>query len=118
LDSIGHRIAQKLKTGMLVNLDIGIPTIWNEEYFDVVRNEIRHHREWIMSALPPKADIAERDWHVRFVPRADILKRRAAIHWTIAMFTPCKERHRVVSACPARRPAKPSVMRGISFTHY
>jgi hypothetical protein len=21
-----------------------------------------------MSALPPKADIAERDWHVRFVP--------------------------------------------------
>jgi hypothetical protein len=30
LDSIGHRIAQKLKTGMLVNLDIGIPTVWNE----------------------------------------------------------------------------------------
>jgi hypothetical protein len=26
-----------------------------------------------MSALPPKADIAERDWHVRFVPKADIL---------------------------------------------
>src|SRR5262249_19522267 len=25
-----------------------------------------------MSALPPKADIAERDWHVRFVPIADI----------------------------------------------
>ena len=25
-----------------------------------------------MSALPPKADIAERDWHVRFVPKADI----------------------------------------------
>jgi len=22
-----------------------------------------------MSALPPKADIAERDWHVRFVPK-------------------------------------------------
>jgi hypothetical protein len=26
----------------------------------------------IMSALPPKADIAVGDWHVRFVPRADI----------------------------------------------
>jgi hypothetical protein len=25
-----------------------------------------------MSALPPKADIAERDWHVRFVPMVDI----------------------------------------------
>src|SRR5262249_3137752 len=24
-----------------------------------------------MSALPPKADIAECDWHVRFVPKAD-----------------------------------------------
>ena len=25
-----------------------------------------------MSAIPPKADIAERDHHVRFVPKADI----------------------------------------------
>ena len=25
-----------------------------------------------MSALPPKADIAERDWHVRFVPQAEL----------------------------------------------
>jgi hypothetical protein len=24
-----------------------------------------------MSALPPKADIAENDWHVRFGPEAD-----------------------------------------------
>ena len=30
-----------------------------------------------MSALPPKADIPESDWHVRFVPKADILKRRS-----------------------------------------
>ena len=29
----------------------------------------------LMSALPPKADIAERDWHVRFVPNADIMQR-------------------------------------------
>jgi hypothetical protein len=27
-----------------------------------------------MSALPPKADIAERDRHVRFVPKADIVR--------------------------------------------
>jgi hypothetical protein len=26
----------------------------------------------VMSALPPKADIVERDWHVRFVPKADM----------------------------------------------
>jgi hypothetical protein len=25
-----------------------------------------------MSALPPKADIDEGDWHVRLVPKADI----------------------------------------------
>jgi hypothetical protein len=30
-----------------------------------------------MFALPPKADIAERDWNVRFVPKADIADRRA-----------------------------------------
>ena len=27
-----------------------------------------------MSALLPKADIIEREWHVRFVPKADILR--------------------------------------------
>jgi hypothetical protein len=27
-----------------------------------------------MSALPPKADIVQRDRHVRFVPKADILR--------------------------------------------
>ena len=37
-----------------------------------------------MSALPPKADIVERDRHVRFVPKADILR--------------CSEEH----VCPAR----------------
>jgi len=26
------------------------------------------------SVLPPKADIGERDWHVRYVPKADILR--------------------------------------------
>jgi hypothetical protein len=29
-------------------------------------------RPRLMSALPPKADIDERDRHVRFVPKADI----------------------------------------------
>jgi len=33
--------------------------------------ELEHVR--VMSALPPKADIAESDWHVRFVPKADML---------------------------------------------
>jgi len=30
---------------------------------------------WSMSGLPPKADIAEHDRHVRFVPKADIVER-------------------------------------------
>jgi hypothetical protein len=30
-----------------------------------------------MSALPPKADIAECDWHVRLVPNADISGKRS-----------------------------------------
>jgi len=30
------------------------------------------HSVRVMSALPPEADIAESDWHVRFVPKADI----------------------------------------------
>jgi hypothetical protein len=29
-----------------------------------------------MSALPPKADITECDWDVRFVPQADIVQHR------------------------------------------
>ena len=32
-----------------------------------------------MSALPPKADIAERHRHVRFVPKADIYPETAAL---------------------------------------
>jgi len=31
-----------------------------------------------MSALPPKADIRQRDWNVRFVPKADMCNYRAA----------------------------------------
>ena len=31
-------------------------------------------RPRLMSALPPKADIAVSDWHVRFVPEADICR--------------------------------------------
>jgi hypothetical protein len=33
-----------------------------------------------MSALPPIADIRQREWHVRYVPKADIILRRAAVY--------------------------------------
>ena len=37
-----------------------------------------HKRKWCharaMSALPLKADIRQREWHVRYVPLADITK--------------------------------------------
>ena len=31
---------------------------------------------WSMSALPPKADIRQPEWHVRYVPEADLQRRR------------------------------------------
>jgi len=65
-----------------------------------------------MSALPPKGEIGQCDLSVRFVPKADILKRRAVSRWTIAMFTPCKERHRALSGCPARHSA-PDIIHGL-----
>jgi hypothetical protein len=34
------------------------------------------HQVRVRSAIPPKADIVERDRHVRFVPKADIRLRR------------------------------------------
>jgi hypothetical protein len=38
-------------------------------------------RRLLMSALHPKADIAQRDCHVRFVPKADIgTPRRSGVH--------------------------------------
>jgi hypothetical protein len=37
-----------------------------------------------MSALPPKADIAERDRNVRFVPKADILRGSEEHPYSIA----------------------------------
>jgi len=36
-----------------------------------------------MSALPPKADIAESDWHVRFVPIADKVQRSKESRYSI-----------------------------------
>jgi hypothetical protein len=38
---------------------------------------------WIMSALPPKADIAERECHVRFVPKADVSRCSKATLYSI-----------------------------------
>jgi hypothetical protein len=41
----------------------------------------RHAR--VMSVLPLKADIRQREWHVRYVPEADIT-RGPAIHLELA----------------------------------
>jgi len=43
-----------------------------------------------MSALPPKAHIAERDWDVRFVPKADIMQRSKSIglYWDMCCRMP------------------------------
>jgi hypothetical protein len=36
-----------------------------------------------MSALPPKADIGTESWNVRFVPKADILRRSKMMPYSI-----------------------------------
>jgi hypothetical protein len=40
----------------------------------------------LMSALPPKADIAERDPHVRFVPKADEVHCGKVLRRTSSLF--------------------------------
>jgi hypothetical protein len=46
--------------------------------WEIGRSGLGQKRTWrdqiTMSALPPKADIEERDWYVRFGPKADILR--------------------------------------------
>jgi hypothetical protein len=49
-----------------------------------------------MSALPPEADIDECDWHVRFVPKADI--HRAVIRSVELIVQPGAQD--VVGHCP------------------
>ena len=34
-----------------------------------------------MSALPPKADIRQREWHVRYVPISGHLQKQGATLW-------------------------------------
>jgi hypothetical protein len=41
-----------------------------------------------MSALPPKADITEGDWHVRFVPKADSCGAAKAAYSTTSSARP------------------------------
>jgi hypothetical protein len=35
----------------------------------------KSEHDWLMSALPPKADIETQLWNVRFVPKADKVHR-------------------------------------------
>ena len=41
-------------------------------YYTVVISSV-HSLKIMRNMLPPKADIAESDWHVRFVPNSEIL---------------------------------------------
>jgi hypothetical protein len=54
-----------------------------------------------MSALPPKANIAESNWHVRFVPKADMAARaRCALFprkWERSNVGSTKPRHEFCS---------------------
>jgi len=57
------------------NLEPVMSALGQKQTFDDVRR---------MSALPPKADIVDGDWHVRFVPIANIVacrhRRKTAPH--------------------------------------
>jgi hypothetical protein len=63
-----------------------------------------------MSALPPKADIAERNWDVRFVPKADVSKRSKAE----AIRSP-RRRARAGRNGEAERPRGPELDEEIEF---
>jgi hypothetical protein len=56
-----------------------------------------------MSALPPKADIAQRNSDVRFVPKADILR--------------CGKNAVIRSPRQRGRDAKPEGLRGLDVDH-
>ena len=58
-----------------------------------------------MSALPPKADITERGWYVRFVPKADIL------HCSIERRYSITSSARVMSDCGRSRPIARAALR-------
>ena len=58
-----------------------------------------------VSALPPKADIAERGWYVRFVPKADIL------HCSIERRYSITSSARVMSDCGRSRPIARAALR-------
>jgi hypothetical protein len=45
-----------------------------------------------MSAIPPKADISERDHHIRFVPKADKVHRSKMARYSITWWAPARER--------------------------
>jgi hypothetical protein len=47
----------------------------------------------VMSALPPKADIAECDRHVRFVPKADIVRCGERRRYSITSSAVCRFLH-------------------------
>jgi hypothetical protein len=67
----------------------------------------------------PKADVGYVCWDVRYVPKADIPKRRTAIHWTIALSPPCNGATSS-SFCLSGEAFRErlSKMRRISFTDY
>src|SRR6516162_661311 len=50
-----------------------------------------------MSAIPPKADIAKRDCHVRFVPEADVSSRSKATVYSITLSARSKKDSGIVS---------------------
>jgi hypothetical protein len=55
-----------------------------------------------MSALPPKADIAERDLDVRFVPKADTPSRRELLRPGFQSWPICMEASRRQWECVPR----------------
>jgi hypothetical protein len=67
------------------------------------------HSEIAMSALPPKADIAEHDWNVRFVRITDIARCRARISDFAIITLPSAGKVYWVFALAALSPISPTV---------
>ena len=67
--------------------------------------------EW-MSALPPKADIGTQSWNVRFVPKADILRRSKVMLYSITSSA------RDNSDCGTERPSDLAVLRLMTSSYF
>jgi len=98
--SLGGAATRRLRQGFAsggMGFRVSLQCSNPERLMSALGQKQTSQRVGAMSALPPKADIAESDWHVRFVPKADIATSQFAPQIRhsrpkLGMGTPCIRR--------------------------